>query len=127
MSAYQTGKKSICNHLLFPAVYPSISDISAISHSGLNSSQQQVDETTDMTSTRFSDQFSAAGRRNTLAETKMGNTLLEADMTTSSADVFLDGCRVSVAPQIYMLFLCLMQHLCYACLLVSLLSISCSQ
>lgn len=106
MSAYQTGKKSICNHLLFSAAYPSISDISAISHSGLNSSQQQVDETTDMTSTRFSDQFSAAGRRNTLAETKMGNTLLEADMTTSSADVFLDGCRVSVAPQIYMLFLC---------------------
>ncbi|BFY98833.1 hypothetical protein BsWGS_01873 [Bradybaena similaris] len=77
------------------AVYPSISDISAISHSGLNTSQQHVDETTDMTScTRFSDQFSAAGRRNTLAETKMGNTLLEADVTTSSADVFLDGCRI---------------------------------
>ncbi|XP_059149850.1 DNA topoisomerase 2-binding protein 1-like isoform X2 [Physella acuta] len=71
---------------------PNISDISAISNAGPNSSMLRVDETTDLTSTRMSSMFHS--KHVTIGETRMGTTTVDGDTTITPADVFLDGCRI---------------------------------
>ncbi|GFS20647.1 DNA topoisomerase 2-binding protein 1 [Elysia marginata] len=75
-------------------VGPHIADISAIS-CGANVSLRPVDETRDnMTTTRISDHFDLGSRHGTVAESKLGTTALEMDVTRSSVDVVLDDCKI---------------------------------
>ncbi|KAK3788086.1 hypothetical protein RRG08_009018 [Elysia crispata] len=70
---------------------PHIADISAIS-CGANTSIRPVDETRDMTTTRTSEQFDVGGGH--VAESKLGTTALDIDVTRSSVDVILDDCKI---------------------------------
>lgn len=72
---------------------PHIADISAIS-CGSNSSIRPVDETRDLTTTRTSEHFDLVGRQNCVAESKLGTTALDVDVTRSSVDIVLDDCKV---------------------------------
>ncbi|RUS70584.1 hypothetical protein EGW08_021654 [Elysia chlorotica] len=71
---------------------PHIADISAIS-CGPNMSIRPVDETRDMTATRTSEQFDLGGRH-VVAESKLGTTALDIDVTRTSVDVILDDCKI---------------------------------
>ena len=73
-----------------------MSDVSAISDVGLNN-DLNVDDTTNMSS------WSVAGfpnestyKNKTISETKLGNSTLgnNSDLTVTSADIFLDNCKV---------------------------------